>query len=249
MEIGIIGFLGAFAAGVLSFISPCVFPLIPAYLAQLTGLSFDELTGVQNEGQRRILLVNSLAFVIGLALVFTLFGASATLLGRFLLRNQTLIERIAGFIIVILGLHMLEVMRIPWLLREARVDLTRARRQDAGPLGASLMGAAFGIGWTPCIGPVLASILAVASQANTVGVGMGLLLVYALGLGVPFFLMALLMNRPAGQKAIRRMRRFIPQLTRASGALLIAMGLLVFTGNLIVLSNWITKTFGTGLTL
>jgi cytochrome c-type biogenesis protein len=221
MEIGLVGFLGAFAAGVLSFLSPCVFPLIPAYLAQMTGMSFDELTGSQDQQQRRRLMVNSFAFVIGLA----------------------------GLIIIIFGLHMMSVIRIPGLMREARVDVADARKRAAGPVGSGFMGAAFGVGWTPCIGPVLASILAVASQANTVGIGMALLLAYALGLGVPFILMALLMNRAIGRRTMGRVRQYIPQLTMASGALLITMGLLVFTGNLIELSNWITATFGTGLTV
>jgi cytochrome c-type biogenesis protein len=249
MDLGAVAFLGAFAAGVLSFASPCVFPLIPAYLAQLTGMSFDELTGEQNDQQRRTLMVNSIAFVVGLALVFTLLAASATFLGRFLASNQTLVDRLAGFVIVVFGLHMMTVIRIPWLMREARVDLGDARRRSAGPFGSGLMGAAFGVGWTPCIGPVLASILAIASQAETVFAGMGLLLVYSLGLGVPFILMALAMNQAAGKKVLTGVRRYLPQITMASGALLVAMGLLVFTGNLIDLSNWITANFGTGLTL
>jgi cytochrome c-type biogenesis protein len=249
VDIGTLGIVGAFAAGVLSFLSPCVFPLIPAYLAQLTGMSFDELQNSQDAAQRRTLMINAVSFVVGLAIVFTLFGASATIFGRFLLRNQVLIGRIAGFVIVVFGLHLLGVIQIPWLMREARVDMTKARGRAAGPVGSALMGSAFGIGWTPCIGPVLASILAIASQSDTVGTGMGLLLAYALGLGVPFILMAFLMNRAIGQRALARIRRFMPQLTASSGALLIAMGLLVFTGNLIVLSNWITQNLGTGLTL
>ncbi len=249
MELGLVGFIGAFAAGVLSFLSPCVFPLIPAYLAQLTGLSFDELQSEYDSQQRRTLLVNALSFVIGLAVVFTIFGASATLLGRFLLRNQELIGRIAGLVIVFFGLHMLNVIKIPWLLREARVDLAETRGKAAGPVGSALMGSAFGIGWTPCIGPVLASILAIASQAETVYVGMGLLLTYALGLGVPFLLMALVLNRPTGRRVMGGIRQYMPQLTAGSGVLLISMGLLVFTGNLITLSNWITRTFGAGLTI
>lgn len=249
MDIGIVGFIAAFGAGVLSFVSPCVFPLIPAYLAQMTGMSFEELTGDQDARQRRTLMVNSFAFVIGLAVVFTLFGASATILGSFLLKNQSLVERIAGIIIVIFGLHMMTVIRIPWLMREARVDLSDARKKSAGPAGSALMGGAFAVGWTPCIGPVLASILAIASQADTVVVGMGLLLAYALGLGIPFILMALLLNRAAGKRTLSGIRRYLPQLTLASGVLLVTMGLLVFSGNLIQLSNWITSTFGTGFTL
>jgi len=249
MDIGTIGFVGAFAAGVLSFLSPCVFPLIPAYLAQLTGMSFEELTGSQDDSQRRTLLVNAFSFVFGLAFAFTVFGASVTLLGGFLLSNQVLVSRIAGLIIVVFGLHLLGVIHIPWLLREARVDVADARGRAAGPTGSALMGAAFGVGWTPCIGPVLASILVIACQADTVFTGMGLLLTYALGLGVPFILMALALNRAAGKKTVLAIRRYIPQLTAASGGLLVMMGLLVFTGNLIQISNWITKTFGTGLTL
>ncbi len=249
MEFGFIGFLGAFAAGVLSFLSPCVFPLIPAYLAQLTGLSLQELQAGGDERQRRVLLINALAFVIGLAIVFVVFGASATLLGRFLTRNLTLIGRIAGFVIVVFGLHLLGVYQIPWLMREARVDLAETRGKAAGPVGSLLMGSAFGVGWTPCIGPVLASILAIASQADTVGVGMSLLFVYALGLGVPFILVALFLNQAAGRKLMGRIRQYMPQLNAASGTLLVTMGVLVFTGNLIALSNWITQTFGTGLTL
>jgi len=249
MDIGTLGFLGVFAAGILSFLSPCVFPLIPAYLAQLTGMSFDELQNSQDARQRRTLIKNAFAFVLGLALVFTLLGASATLVGRFLLNNQTLVGRVAGFVIVVFGLHLLGVIRIPFLMREARADLVEARGRASGTLGSILMGGAFGAGWTPCIGPILASILVVASQADTVYLGMGFLLVYSLGLGVPFILMALILNRATGRRAIARLRRYMPQLTAASGALLIAMGLLVFTGNLIALSNWITATFGTGFTL
>ena len=249
MEIGTIGFLGAFAAGVLSFLSPCVFPLIPAYLAQLTGMSFDEIQHSQNADQRRALIVNAFAFVVGLAMVFALLGASASLLGRFFMRYQIIIERIAGLVIIIFGLHLLGVIRIPWLMQEARTDLAKARGRSAGPVGSMIMGGAFGIGWTPCIGPVLASILAIASQASTVGMGMTLLVVYALGLGVPFILMAVALNRAAGRKTLTRVRRFMPQLTAASGTLLVAMGLLVFTGNLIQISNWFTERFGTGLTI
>ena len=138
MDIGLVGFLGAFAAGVFSFVSPCVFPLIPAYLAQMTGMSFDELTGSQDQEQRRRLLVNSIAFVVGLAIVFVLLGASATLLGRFLVRNQTLVERIAGLVIIIFGLHMMSVIRIPGLMHEARVDVADARKRAAGPVGSGL---------------------------------------------------------------------------------------------------------------
>jgi cytochrome c-type biogenesis protein len=249
MDIGTFGIIAAFGAGVLSFLSPCVFPLIPAYLAQLTGTSFQDLQEMEDNERRGIMVRNSVAFVIGLALVFTLFGASATFLGKFFLNNQVLVGRIAGFAIVLFGLHLMGVIQIPWLMRESRMDMADARQRSTGLTGSVFMGAAFGVGWTPCIGPVLASILAVASQADTVFTGMVLLLAYALGLGVPFILMALVLNRAAGRKAMGVVRQYMPQLSAASGALLIFMGLLVFTGNLIDLSNLITERFGTGLTL
>ena len=249
MDIGTLGIVAAFGAGVLSFLSPCVFPLIPAYLAQLTGTSFQDLQEMEDNERRRIMVRNSVAFVVGLALVFTLFGASATFLGKFFLNNQVLVGRIAGFAIVLFGLHMMGVIQIPFLMRESRMDIADARQRSPGLTGSVFMGAAFGVGWTPCIGPVLASILAIASQADTVVTGMVLLLAYALGLGVPFILMALVLNRAAGRKAMGKIRQYMPQLSAASGALLILMGLLVFTGNLIELSNLITERFGTGLTL
>jgi cytochrome c-type biogenesis protein len=249
MDIGTFGIITAFGAGVLSFLSPCVFPLIPAYLAQLTGISFQDLQEMEDNERRGITVRNSVAFVIGLALVFTLFGASATFLGKFFLNNQVLVGRIAGFAIVLFGLHLMGVVQIPWLMRESRMDMADARQRSTGLTGSVFMGAAFGVGWTPCIGPVLASILAVASQADTVFMGMVLLLAYALGLGVPFILMALVLNRAAGRKAMGVVGQYMPQLSAASGALLIFMGLLVFTGNLIDLSNLITERFGTGLTL
>jgi cytochrome c-type biogenesis protein len=226
-----------------------VFPLIPAYLAQLTGTSFQDLQEMEDNERRRMMVRNSVAFVVGLALVFTLFGASATFLGKFFLNNQVLVGRIAGFAIVLFGLHMMGVIQIPFLMRESRMDIADARQRSPGLTGSVFMGAAFGVGWTPCIGPVLASILAIASQADTVVTGMVLLLAYALGLGVPFILMALVLNRAAGRKAMGKIRQYMPQLSAASGALLILMGLLVFTGNLIELSNLITERFGTGLTL
>jgi cytochrome c-type biogenesis protein len=249
MDIDILGILAAFGAGVLSFLSPCVFPLIPAYLAQLSGTSFEKLQEMEYKDRRRVIVRNSIAFILGLAVVFTLFGASATFLGRFFLNSQVLITRIAGFAIVLLGLHVMGVIHIPWLMRESRMDLVEARRRSAGLPGSMLMGAAFGVGWTPCIGPVLASILVIASQADTVLTGMALLFTYALGLGLPFILMALVLNRTAGRKAIGKIRIYLPQLAAASGILLIVMGLLVFTGNFIELSNFLTERFGTGLTL
>ena len=145
MDIGTLGILAAFGAGVLSFLSPCVFPLIPAYLAQLTGLSFQEMQDMDSE-RRRSMLRNSFAFVAGLAIVFTLFGASATFLGRFFLSNQDLVGRIAGFVIVVFGLHLMGVVTIPWLMRESRMDLSQARQRSAGLSGSLLMGAAFCVG-------------------------------------------------------------------------------------------------------
>lgn len=234
----------AAGAGLLTFVSPCVLPLLPAYLAYITGLSVGELAG---EGARtaRIrlrVLGRSLAFVVGLALVFTLFGASASAVGNVLLRHQTVFLQVAGALVVVAGLHLAGLLRIPWFDAERRVGFGRAR---AGYAGAFLMGAAFGAGWTPCIGPFLAGLLALASRERTVWQGMLLLFVYALGLGVPFVAAALATGQAAS--ALHGVRAHLGAVKIVSGGLVVAMGLLIFTDRLSIISGWLTGAFGTGL--
>ena len=234
--------LFAIGAGILSFISPCVLPLLPAYLSFISGLSAEQLAGRRDASTRARVLGQSLAFVAGLAIVFTLLGASASLVGRLLLGNLDLVTQGAGLLVIVFGLHMTGLVRIPLLYRRAGAAVSPHR---GGPLGALLLGAAFAAGWTPCVGPFLASLLAMASREQTVGEGMLLLFFYALGLGVPFVLAGLALERALG--IVRAVRPYLHRIEVASGALLIGMGLLLFTGRLALLSGWLTRIFGNGL--
>src|SRR4051795_2106540 len=180
--------LAAFGAGLLSFISPCVLPLIPGYLSYISGLSLDEMRGASGaavappEVRNRIIL-SSLAFILGFSIVFVALGASASAIGQFLMSRLTILGRIAGAIIVLFGLHTMGLLRIDWLYQEKRVQ---TNRRPAGFFGATLVGIAFAFGWTPCIGPILAGILAIAAAQNTIGEGIKLLAAYSAGLAIPF---------------------------------------------------------------
>lgn len=243
--------LAAFGAGLLSFISPCVLPLIPGYLSYVSGLSVDELrggtVGVSSAGgaavatvtalpaTRRRVVLASLAFILGFSLVFVALGASASAIGQFLMSRLTMLNRIAGAIIIIFGLHTMGVLRIEWLYQEKRVQTTR---RPAGPLGATLVGIAFAFGWTPCIGPILAGILAIAAGQDTVADGVRLLSAYSLGLGVPFLATALAIDRFFA--AFAKIRRHYHKIELVSGALLIAIGVLIFTNRFTIIAQWLT---------
>jgi cytochrome c-type biogenesis protein len=239
--------LAAFGAGLLSFISPCVLPLIPGYLSYISGLSLDEMRGVpvaaggtavavaRPAGVRRQVVLSSLAFIAGFSLVFVSLGAAASAIGQFLLERQTFFNRIAGAIIVIFGLHTMGVLRIEWLYQEKRVHTSR---KPAGFIGAGLIGVAFAFGWTPCIGPILAAILALAGTQETVAEGVRMLGVYSLGLGVPFLATALMIDRFFA--AMGRIRRHYHTIEIVSGALLIVIGLLIFTNKFTVIARWLT---------
>ena len=232
----------AAGAGLLSFVSPCVLPLLPAYLGYMTGMTADEIAGEQDAAARARVLGRSLAFVVGLSSVFTALGASASLVGQALLQHQTILLRVAGAVVVVFGLHTLGLIRIPLLYREKRASFGAGRR---GYLGALLLGAAFAAGWTPCIGPFLAGLLALASQEQTVGQGMLLLFVYGLGLGLPFVLAGLALGRAL--RLTRAMRSRMQVLEIVSGLMLVGMGLLIFSDRLSILSAWLIAVFGTGL--
>lgn len=181
-----VGILLAMAAGLLSFLSPCVLPLFPSYLSFIAGLSFEELQGtVANPRTRRAILANSLFFVLGFSLVFIALGAGATLLGQALYQSQALIRRIGGGFVILMGFYVAGWIRIPFLMREWRADLAS---RPAGYLGAVLTGITFAAGWTPCIGPILGSILTLASMTQTAATGILMLAAYSLGLAVPFLL-------------------------------------------------------------
>jgi len=224
-----VGLAIAFLAGLLSFLSPCVLPLIPSYVSFLTGMSVDDAAT-----QRRASLAHAASFVLGFSLIFLALGATATALGRLFHYYQEWIARVGGVIILLLGLYLLGVFRLGFLAREARVQF---RNKPVGYLGSAVVGAAFGAGWTPCIGPILAGILGLAATSNSVGKGIALLAAYSAGLAVPFLVAAAAVDRFLAW--FQRFRRHIVWVERVSGALLVALGLLLATGYFTVLSGWL----------
>ncbi len=231
-------FLGTFAAGVLSFASPCVLPLVPPYLAYIAGASLDELSGAGYERARRRVFGSALAFVAGFSTVFVALGASASVFGQLIRTHMNTLAIVAGIAIIVMGLHFLGAFRIPLLYREARVQVDR---RPAGPIGAYVIGLAFGFGWTPCIGPVLAAILGVAASRETVGQGALLLAVYAAGLGVPF-LAAAAFSQPF-MRLMHRFRSHMGLVEKITGVLLILTGIAFLTGGIERLSFWLIETF------
>ena len=223
----------AMAAGLLSFLSPCVLPLFPSYLSFVAGVSFEELQGtVANPRTRRAILLNSLLFILGFSLVFIALGAGATLLGQMLFQQQVLIRKVGGLFVILMGLYVAGWLRIPFLMREWRVEL---KDRPAGYLGAILTGITFAAGWTPCIGPILGSILTVASVSQTASTGVLMLAAYALGLAVPFFVSSLAIGRFL--VFFDRFKRFFPLVTRGSGLILIVLGVLLVSDYFTVLSR------------
>ena len=234
-----VGFLAAFLAGMLSFLSPCVLPLVPPYLCFLAGTTIEEIT--QDSGAakavRRDVLLTALAFVAGFSTVFILLGATASLLGQVLRQYLWVLSWAAGFAIIIMGLHFLGVFRIGLLFREKRVSVGA----PAGPGGAYVMGLAFAFGWTPCIGPILAAILAVAGSSDTLGRGVALLGVYSAGLGLPFLMAALFIERFLG--FARGFGGRYRQVEIAMGGLLVITGVMFLTGGMERMAFWIIETF------
>jgi len=230
--------LGTFGAGVLSFASPCVLPLVPPYLAFIAGASLDEMTGAGWEAARRRIFLASLAFVAGFASVFVAMGATASVFGSIVRAHLDVLAPAAGLAIIVMGLHFLGLFRIPLLYREARVQVAR---KPAGPLGAYVIGLAFGFGWTPCIGPVLATVLGVAASRETVGQGAFLLAVYAAGLGVPF-LVAAAFSQPF-MTLMRRFRAQMGLIEKITGGLLVLTGIAFLTGGIERVSFWLIETF------
>ena len=238
MEISI---LTAFVGGIISFLSPCVLPLAPPYLAYLGGTTLDRLSGEDQEVDPKLarhVFISACFFVAGLATVFVALGATASALGQVLLQHKVLLAQISGGIIVVLGLHFLHVIRIPFLNREARFD-GPAR---AGSHGTSyLIGIAFAFGWTPCIGPILGTILSLAAQEETITSGTLLLAVYALGLGVPFLIAAAFIG-PFLRWA-RGFRRHMGLVEKLMGVLLVVVGLLMIFEQFERIAYWLLETF------
>jgi cytochrome c-type biogenesis protein len=240
-----VSLFAAFVAGILSFISPCVLPLIPGYLSFISGVSLDDMRAVKVSGGGAVavsapavrgqVLITSLFFVLGFSLVFVSLGASATVLGQFLMERLTLLGKIAGVVLIIFGLHTMGVFRIGWLLQEKRIQTSN---KPVGYFGAMVVGIAFAFGWTPCIGPILAAILTVASAQESIGEGIRLLAVYSAGLGIPFLLTALAIDKFFA--AFARIRRHYHAIEVVSGVLMVVIGVLIFTNRFTIIAQYLT---------
>lgn len=226
----------ALLAGIISFLSPCVLPIVPPYLAYMSGVSMNEMTGVA--AARRKAVVSALFFVMGLSTVFLILGFTASAFGAFFLQNQILFSQISGVVVIVFGLHFLGVFRIPFLDQEARFD---AGDKGGTSFGAYVLGLAFAFGWTPCIGPQLGAILSLAANEASVTRGTVLLGIYAAGLGIPFLLAAVFMTRAVG--VMNRLKRHMRTIERVMGVLLVLVGLALVTGAFTTFSWWLLEQF------
>ena len=229
----------AFLAGIISFVSPCVLPIVPGYLSFISGINVAQLRGAEapKELARRV-AITSAAFVLGFSTVFVALGAAATYVGYLLQQYKRGLGVVGGVVIIVLGLHTAGILPIQWLLYQKRAEV---KSRPLGLLGAYVVGLAFAFGWTPCIGPILGAILLYASQQETVGQGVLLLSAYSLGLGIPFILSGLAIN--GFFAAFSRLRRHMKAVEYVSGALLVGVGLLLVTGRLTLLANFFSKLF------
>jgi cytochrome c-type biogenesis protein len=224
----------ALGGGLLSFLSPCVFPLVPSYLSFITGISFDELSSpLLKAHMRRRVILNSLFFVVGFSTVFIVLGASFSALGRFFASYQETIQRIAGFIIILFGLYIAGALRIPFLMRSK--EFLVVKNKPAGYLGSALVGLSFGSAWTPCIGPILGAILTLAGSAKGIRGGVILLAAYSMGLAIPFLLMAVASG--SFLDAFQKFGKFLRVVHIVGGIFLIFIGLLIITGYFTILNS------------
>jgi cytochrome c-type biogenesis protein len=237
METGSVGLAVAFTAGLLSFLSPCVLPLIPSYVTFITGLSLDDVTRA-----RRTALIHGSLFVLGFSLIFLALGATASVLGRVLLTQRDWLTRIGGILIIVFGLYLLGFLNFGPLARERRVHLAT---KPVGYLGTVLVGIAFGAGWTPCIGPILGSILIYTSSSADLPRGLALLTAYSAGLAIPFLLSAVAVERFFS--VFQRLKRQMIWFSRATGALMVAIGVLMVTNYLTILSSYLQAWTPEGL--
>lgn len=237
-----IGYASALGAGALSFLSPCVLPLVPPYLCYMAGLSVEEFSGARDADEltagRRALIASSIAFVAGFSTVFVALGASAFAIARLLRVWQEPLAVVAGLLIIVMGLNFLGIIRIPLLSREARF---RSQGRPASAVAAYIMGLAFAFGWTPCIGPVLGSILALAGTRETAFEGASMLAVYSAGLGIPFLIAAFFSG--AFMRFLQRFRVHLGKVEKIMGGLLVVAGVLFLTGGMQSFSFWLLETF------
>jgi cytochrome c-type biogenesis protein len=231
-----VGVWASFGAGIVSFLSPCILPLVPPYLCFLAGTTLDDLADKGGGVSTSQVMIRAAAFTLGFSVVFVLLGASASTLGRLVSEHLTLLSQIAGAAIVLLGLHMMGAFRLLWLMREARIE-TASR--PVGMAGAFAVGLAFGFGWTPCVGPVLASILLFATTADTVSRGVALLSAYSAGIAVPF-LGAALFTRPF-LRLTARFRRHLGLVEKIMGGALVVTGIVIFVGAMPIIGAWLQE--------
>ncbi|ATF18599.1 cytochrome c biogenesis CcdA family protein [Phaeobacter gallaeciensis] len=228
--------LVALTAGLVSFLSPCVLPIVPPYLAYMSGVSIGEIQGTARA--RRKAIVAALFFIMGLSTVFLLLGFTASAFGAFVLQNQELFAQVSGVVVIVFGLHFLSVFRIPLLDREARMETDQS---GGSAVGAYILGLAFAFGWTPCIGPQLGAILSLAATEASVARGTLLLGIYALGLGVPFLLAAIFLTR--SMVLMNRIKPYMGVIEKFMGGLLIFVGVMLVTGLFSEFSFWLLETF------
>jgi cytochrome c-type biogenesis protein len=236
-----ISMFAAFGAGLLSFISPCVLPLVPSYVSYITGLSLDELSNVKERRRfRETIVVNSLLFIAGFSCVFIAFGASASLIGQFLIAYQEHLRKIGGVLIVIFGLYLLGVLNLSFLTAEKRFHFSN---RPAGYLGSFLIGVAFAAGWTPCVGPVLGTILLYASTTDALTDGVALLASYSLGLGLPLFATALGVDRFLSY--FKQVRGYLWGVSAVSGVFLVVVGVMIYANSLTMITSFLER-YGIG---
>jgi len=228
----------AFLAGIFSFLSPCVLPLVPGYISFISGMSMEELKSGESARALKRAGYLSIAFVLGFSVIFIALGASATFIGRLLSEHMQVMTKIAGFVIIVLGIHLTGLVRIPWLNYSKKMDVSSVK---VGYAGAFVVGLAFGFGWTPCVGPILAGILALAATQETLLRGMLLLAFYSLGLGIPFVVTGFAVG--AFMKFFEKYRKAIHATEIVAGIFLIFIGVLIFSGNLQALLRFVPESF------
>lgn len=226
----------ALSAGFISFLSPCILPLIPSYMAFITGISLEELSHEKNlKRVRKIVIINSLLFILGFSIIFITLGASATFIGKFLSRNIRWFEIVGGCVVILLGLHFVGIFRLKFLNREKKIHL---KDKPLGFIGTVLVGMAFGAGWTPCVGPILGAILTMAATTQNIFKGMVLLAFYSVGLGLPFLISGLIIHKFF--EYFKAVRKHFKVITAVGGILLIILGVLLITGYFSSISSYLS---------
>ena len=226
-----LGILIAFGAGILSFLSPCVLPLVPSYVSFITGMNLEDL-----QHSKRTTLIHAALFVVGFTLIFLALGAGATVFGQLMLRYRDVIAKVGGVLIIVFGLYLLGVFNLGFLMKDTRLHLAN---KPLGYFGTLVVGIAFGAGWSPCIGPILGAILTLAANEADLGRGLGLLLAYSMGLAVPFMAAALMVDRFLALFA--KVRKHMVWVNRVAGAMLVFIGVLMVSNRFTMLANWLQE--------